>query len=143
MPGGTVLKILIAEDELPHRRILQYMLEPYGSCDTAVNGEEAVDAFCESMQRGTPYDLICLDIMMPGMDGQTVLSRIRSSEEEAGVLLGNGVKILMITALHDSNTIWQAFRAQCDGYLYKPIDKRKLKDQLTALGLTAEQVPAS
>ena len=51
-----------------------------------------------------PYDLICLDVMMPNMDGQETLSKIREHERENGYDIGQGSKILLITALSDQKT---------------------------------------
>jgi two-component system chemotaxis response regulator CheY len=86
------MRILIVDDDFSSRLILQEMLSPYGECDVAVNGTQAVEAFMLAWHEDRRYDLICLDIMMPDVDGQVVLKGIRSMEESEGVLLGDGVK---------------------------------------------------
>ena len=86
-----------------------------------------------------PYDLVCLDIMLPGLEGQGVLKQIREWEAKSNIHGLDGVKIIMITALGDSKNILQAFKSQCEGYIVKPIRKSKVIDQLNALGL----VPAA
>lgn len=63
------MKILIVEDDYASRRFLNKLLSDYGECDITVNGKEAVDAFMLSCLDEAPYQLICLDIMMPELDG--------------------------------------------------------------------------
>jgi two-component system, chemotaxis family, chemotaxis protein CheY len=129
------LRILIVEDEFGSRKLMQKFLSPYGVCDLAVDGEEAVEAFTLAMKEEEPYDLICLDIMMPKKDGQTVLKEIREIEERHNITGLDGVKIIMTTALNDSKNILEAFKSQCEAYIPKPISKQKLLEEMRALGL--------
>ena len=129
------MKILIAEDDFTARSLLQRMLAPYGTCDVAVDGSEAVDAFRESLDSDSPYDLICLDIMMPNMDGRDALRNIRNIEVQKGLVGDEVVKIIMTTALDDPKQIIGSFKDQCEGYLVKPINKEKLIDKIKELGL--------
>lgn len=124
------MRILIAEDESISRELLSRFLSPYGQCDLVENGTQAVEAFMHAWHEGPKYDLVCLDIMMPEVDGQAALRGIRSMEESEGVLVGNGVKIIMVTALSDKENIFTAFKSLCDAYLVKPIDKAKLLKHL-------------
>jgi two-component system chemotaxis response regulator CheY len=126
---------LIAEDDFTSRLLMQKLLAPYGECHVAINGREALEAFKSARSKRRPYDLICLDIMMPEMDGQTVLREIRAIEQGAGIHPGRGVKILMTTALKDGKNVMQAFRDLCDGYVVKPIEKAKLLKCLREFGL--------
>jgi two-component system chemotaxis response regulator CheY len=130
------MKALIAEDDLTSRLLLQSLLASHGRVHAVANGREAVEAFKQAALKRQPFDLICLDIMMPEMDGQTALREIRILEESTGILPGNGVKILMTTALGDAKNVFTAFRELCDGYLVKPIDKGKLLGHLKAFGFT-------
>lgn len=129
------MKTLIVEDDFTSRLLLQGLLQPYGVCHISVNGREAVEAFRASLAAGEPYNLVCLDIMMPEMDGQTALKQIRSLENQAGIIPSDGAKIIMTTALDDKKNIMGAFREQCDIYLVKPIDTAKLIDELRSLKL--------
>ncbi|MFZ5352836.1 MAG: response regulator [Bacillota bacterium] len=129
------MKILIVEDDFVSRCIMQEILSPYGQCDVAVNGNEAYQAFCFAFEQGKPYNLICMDIMMPEMNGQDTLKKIREYESAEGVKGANAVKIIMTTALGDSNNIKNAFIEQCEAYLIKPISKAKLLDIMKKLEL--------
>ena len=75
-----MLKILIAEDDMVSRKLLWKVLDEYGECDLVVNGLEAIDAHMMSIEDQEFYDLICLDIMMPKVDGAKVLKTIRDLE---------------------------------------------------------------
>ncbi len=131
------MKTLIVEDDFTSRLLLQGLLQPYGTCHIAVNGREAVKAAREAISAKEPYGLICIDIMMPEMDGQEALKEIRALESEAGILSSDGSKIIMTTALDDKKNVMNAFREQCDAYLIKPIDREKLVENLHSLHLIA------
>jgi two-component system chemotaxis response regulator CheY len=129
------MKTLIVEDDFISRLLLQEILKSYGPCHIAVNGREAVEAANVALEAKEPYDLICLDIMMPEMDGQEALQRIRQLEEDRGILSTNGAKIVMTTALGDIKNISAAYGGLCDGYLTKPIQKAILLEELRKLKL--------
>ena len=133
------MKTLVAEDDFVSRTVLQEILTPYGACHLAVDGEEALAAYDRSIIIGEPYDLICLDIMMPKLDGQEVLRRIREREKEQGIGGSDMAKILMVTALGDPKNIMTALvKGSCEGYLVKPIRRDKLLGQLRKLGMIEE-----
>ncbi len=129
------MKTLIVEDDFTSRLLLQELLKSYGPSHVAVNGKEAVEAAYLALEMGEPYNLICLDIMMPEMNGQEALRKIREHEEARGILSSNGAKIVMTTALGDPKNVVAAWRSLCDAYLTKPIQKAKLLEELRKLGL--------
>jgi len=131
------MRILIVEDDFISRRLLSRYLVPYGDCDVAINGEEALIAIEDSLDHSTPYDLICLDIMMPGLNGQETLEALRKLESEHTGCPDTAAKVVMTTSLEDNHSIRQAFHASADGYLLKPIKKQIFVDLLTDLGLVA------
>lgn len=126
---------LIVEDDFSSRLILQKRLEPYGPVELAFDGKEAIEAVAARLESDGCYDLICLDIMLPEMDGQEALERIRAAEAKAGFPVGRGAKVVMTTALGDADNVMAAFRREADGYLVKPIEKEKLEEQLRSLKL--------
>jgi two-component system, chemotaxis family, chemotaxis protein CheY len=126
---------LIVEDDFTSRLLLQSFLSRYGECHIAANGKEAVEAFRTALENRQPYDLICMDIMMPEMDGQTAVREIRAVEEAGGTLSTNGVKIIMTTALDDVKNVVESFQALCDAYLFKPIDSEMLLVRIRELDL--------
>ncbi len=129
------MRVLIAEDDDTSRLLLRELLRPYGTVDETTNGRDAEAAVLQALEDGEPYDLVCLDIMMPEMDGQEALHEIRAVEAAHGVPLGAGAKVIMTTALTDKRSVMAAFAEQCDAYLPKPVEKAKLVDHLRRLGL--------
>ena len=130
------LKILIVEDDFISRRIIQELLSPYGQCHIAKDGEEAIRAFYLGWEEQDPYDLICMDIMMPEMDGQDALQRIRDMEKEMGIIGSREVKAIMVTALDDLKNVIKAFHdGGATSYIVKPISNKKLIDEIKNLGL--------
>src|SRR3989304_1394191 len=99
MKGERGVKTLIVEDDFTSSLLLQGILKPYGTSHTALNGNQAVEAVRAALEAGEPYNLICLDIMMPEMDGQEALRQIRALEEAKGIIAINGAKVVMTTAL--------------------------------------------
>jgi two-component system, chemotaxis family, chemotaxis protein CheY len=128
------VRTLIVEDELTSRVLLREILKRYGSPQVVMNGKDAVEAVRTALAAGEPFELICLDIMMPEMDGHQALKQIRQLEDEAG-LGDKRAKVIMTTALADRANVLEAIQAQCDYFLVKPIDKRALLDELKRFGL--------
>lgn len=135
------MRTLIVEDDFVSRRLIQRFLEPFGECDVAVNGKEALEAYRSARQQNAPYHLVCLDIMMPELDGHEVLKQIRAFEREQGLCGQDGVKVIMTTVRKDPKSVMQAFSEQCEAYLVKPIDRQKLYANLEKLGLTSAAEP--
>lgn len=130
------MKTLVVEDDFTSRTLLQKILASYGECDIAVNGDEAIKAFCFAMEQKIPYDLICLDIMMPMLDGQQALKAIREVEKEKRIKGPDEVKVIMTTALEDPKTVIESYyKGGATSYLVKPLDRKKLMTEIRKLGL--------
>ena len=124
------MKILLAEDDFVTRKFMTGLLTKYGECDVTVDGMEAVDAFMMALEEDEPYDLVCLDIMMPVMDGYQALMGIRNLEKERNIPKDKQVKIIMATALNDEKNVKMAFELGCTVYSGKPIDQEKFEQVL-------------
>ena len=132
------MKVLIAEDDFASRKFMLRFFEKYGECDVTVDGKEAVEAYKMAIECGEPYDLICLDIMMPEMDGHQALKTIRKIEEESGIAEDERVKIVMTTALRETRHVTKAFENGCTAYAGKPINQDKLEAMLKKFKLIEE-----
>ena len=128
------MRILVAEDDLASRKFLFKFLSQYGECDLVVDGMEALDAFLMAINDRNPYDLICLDIMIPKVDGVKVLRAIRDLETQKGMLPENRAKVIIITALAETQLVQNAFEIDCEAYIAKPIDTTKLAEVLQEMG---------
>ena len=130
------MRILIVEDDFGSRRLMQKMMAQYGKVDVVVDGDEAIEAFRLGWEDNEPYDCICLDIMMPKVDGQEALREIREIEKGYGVKPFNAVKVLMVTALEDPKNVIEAFlEGGADGYMVKPITAKKIEEELKKMNL--------
>jgi two-component system, chemotaxis family, chemotaxis protein CheY len=129
------MRTLVVEDEFVARRILQRFLSRYGLSDVAVDGQEALDAVRTALEEKEPYDLICLDVWLPKIDGQQVLEEVRALERKHGIQVGRGSWVIMTTSARAKEYVMGAFRGGADAYLTKPIEVDALTKELTALGL--------
>lgn len=130
------MRALIVDDDFYSRSIMHDLLRPYAECDIAVNGEEAVFAFKKALNEGRPYDFVCLDLVMPEMDGQQALREIRAIEEDFDMGEGGQTKVIVTTMLDDKKETHDAFfLGGATSYLVKPIDEAKLLKELSSLGL--------
>lgn len=136
------MKSLIADDDDMIRKVMQKRLNRFGLCHAVADGNLAVQAFERALQDGAPYDLICLDIIMPHMNGQEALRRIRELEKCKGIRACREAKVLMLTGLDDSHSVIEAiYQGGATSYLVKPLDWRRVQEELLQMGLfTASEI---
>lgn len=127
-------RILIVEDDMVSRKFLSKFLSRYGDCDLVVDGLEAIDAYLMAKKEDFPYDLICLDVMMPKIDGIKVLKTIRDLEKQNDLAENERSKIIMTTVLGETQIVQSAFDYGCNAYASKPIDIGKLTEVLAKIG---------
>ena len=128
------MKILIVDDEEISRTILLSKIAHMGSC-VAVNSAKAALAELDKAQaEKQPFDVITLDVSMPGMDGRQLLEHIRKKEAMDKIPKNDWVKILMITARMNLGTINACIKRGCNGYLTKPVTQVQLIQSLSQMG---------
>ena len=112
-----VLRVLLAEDNPDHQQVVSYILRRRGhDVDIAADGKQAI-----RMARENCYDVILMDVKMPGMDGLEATKAIRASEN------GNWlVPIIALTAYAMKGDRERCLAAGMDGYLSKPINGREM-----------------
>ena len=131
---GRMVKILIVDDELVGLKKAEKILAGFGECHLAVDGLKALESFIRAFHKGEPYNLVALDIFMPGMDGVEVVKTIRVWEKFYKIPADRAAKILMLTAGKKHEHIWRSFQEGCDGYIRKPFTKAQLIDAVIRLG---------
>ena len=123
-----MLKILIAEDDYELRQLFSHVLLKNGYAVKGVsNGREALDAMDQEY-----YDLVISDIMMPVMDGYSLVSNLRSA--------GNTTPVLMITAKDAFDDMRQGFVSGTDDYMVKPINVNEMVLRVSALLRRAQMI---
>lgn len=119
-PGDAVAHILIVEDDQGIREQLKLYLSGRGYwCSTAANAESAA-RLIEVLK----FDLMIVDVLMPGMDGKTFVRRLRRK---------SGVPVIMLTALGGLENVLDGFEAGSDDYLSKPFEPAELVARIEAL----------
>lgn len=115
------IDILIVDDQAGIRNLLSVVLEEDNyRIAAATNGEEGVRLAADLKPK-----LVLMDIKMPVMDGIEALKRIRSFDQN--------VKIVIMTAYGEANTVKNLIKYGCTGYILKPFDVIKLKEYLGSL----------
>lgn len=129
------MRILIVEDDITSRTLMKRYLSRYGNCEVAVDGIEALESFLTAHKECNPFHLICLDIMMPKLDGLATLRAIRDYEHQKNLPGEKRSKIIMTTALNDQKTVNESYELGCEAFAWKPIDVHKFTEVLEKLGL--------
>jgi two-component system, sensor histidine kinase and response regulator len=128
--AGT--NVLIVDDNATNRQIFREMTAQWGLAPTeAAAGPEALALMESAFQAGRPYDLVLLDLQMPGMDGFSVAKTIKNSA------FGRQAKIIILTSLGQKGDSAHCREIGISGYLLKPVKKAELLDAIRiALGRT-------
>ena len=121
---GYIMKILLAEDDFVTRKFMTNFLSKYGECDVTVDGMEAVDAFMMALEDDAPYDLVCLDIMMPVLDGIEVCKQVRKMTD---------LPIIMVTAKDEDDDRILGLEIGADDYITKPFNSREVVARVKAV----------
>ena len=111
-----MIKILIVEDEEPISNLIRMSLTKAGyHCEQAFDGESAADAI-----EGGYYDLILLDIMLPGINGYELLEYIKTKE----------IPVIFITAMGDLDDRVKGLRAGAEDYITKPFEMLEVQARI-------------
>jgi|SRR5579871_108922 len=129
------MRALLVDDSPVILQSLKAFLRSCAECDIADDGQKGLDAFRRALQDQRPYELVCLDLQMPEIDGGQLLGLIRKYEHEAS--LSTTAKILVITSTADADVVRRLVADGANGYLLKPVSEHKLREQLLALGLAS------
>jgi signal transduction histidine kinase/CheY-like chemotaxis protein len=132
------LSVLVAEDNEINALLMRSLLTRLGHrAVITTNGEAALESWLSAKSAGTPYDLILMDIQMPGLDGIEATKRIRAREATQP---GQPTPILALTANTLVEDRYACFEAGMNGFLIKPLDRDKLTDALAGLAASRHLV---
>jgi CheY-like chemotaxis protein len=128
LPAGNGLSILVAEDNEINALLVRTLLARLGHKPTIVgDGAAAVASWSAARTAGTPYDLVMMDVQMPGMDGLEATRRLRALEMAAG---DGRMAIVALTANAYAEDREACLAAGMDALLVKPLDREKLREAL-------------
>lgn len=129
---GKGLAVLVAEDNEINALLVRALLKRLGHRPAvAADGEAAVEAWLGARAQGQPYDLVLMDVQMPGVDGLEAARRIRAAEKTAGAET-RPVRMLALTANASEEDRAACLAAGLDGLLVKPLDRERLTEALAA-----------
>ena len=118
------LAVLVAEDNEINALLARALLGRLGHWPTiATSGEDALEAFLAARAAGTPFDLVLMDVRMPGIDGLEAARRIRAAEAASG---DKRVPIVALTANAFPEDCEACLAAGMDAFLVKPLDRERL-----------------
>jgi two-component system chemotaxis response regulator CheY len=129
-------RFLVVDDEDMGRLMLQDFLSEFANCDVAANGKEGLLLFEKALAEGNPYRLLCVDVIMPEMNGLALVRRIRDIEKSHPVFTDFHTSVFVISA---SDSAWDKadflLDNLCDDYIVKPFSRSDLMAKLYALKL--------
>lgn len=129
------MRFLIVDDDESIHLYLRVILGPHGECVTALSGEEGVERFAAAQAEGAPFDVVFMDILLPGMDGHRAAGAMRGAEAGKGCDSGR-FRLVMITCLVDGTNLGCAFiDAGAELYITKPLDRESVSRQLREHGI--------
>ncbi len=130
------MRALVVDDDPASCQVLRAHLSGTASPFLCQDGAKAVLAVVDALAKDEPFDVIFLDILMPGMDGHETLKKIREAEDAACRASEKRAKVIMVTAMDDEeNHMTAMFDGLVSAYLVKPVNKADLMKKLEALGL--------
>jgi len=123
--------VLVAEDNDINALLTRSLLTRLGHRpEVTPDGAAAIESWQAAQQAGTPYDLILMDVHMPGIDGLEAARRIRSAEAEDG---HSRTPIIALTANAFDEDRDACLDAGMDGFLVKPLERERLVEALASL----------
>jgi len=134
------MRALIVEDDPVSRKLLEFILMPYAQCEAVADGASAVKAFQNALKNRKPFHLICMDILLPGMDGHQALEQIRQIEVKRGLPAEKCAKAFMVSAHNEMKNVTRSFfQGQALTFISKPYTEEEIVEELKKFGLIKDK----
>lgn len=135
-------RYLVIEDDALSRKVLENFFSEFARCDTAEDGASGYGLFEQAILENKPYDLICTDITMPGLNGHELIKKIRNREQSLPIHGYMHTAIFVISASNCSKDMENALLdSDCDDYIVKPFRQEMLKALLEKYNLLDYNIP--
>ena len=129
------MRLLIVEDDNASRLFMEKYLSRYGDCETARDGLEAIYLVDKSLDEKRYYDLICIDIIIPKINGIKLFKSIKELEKKYKIEKDMKTEIIFISSLCDKETFKEINKYDYHAYLWKPLDVNILKEELKKINI--------
>jgi CheY-like chemotaxis protein len=101
--------------------------------EEACDGDETIEHIMLASERLNPFDLLVLDLELAKLDGLHVLSLLRGLEEPRRLANRTRTKVLIVSGRTEGEVIYQAHALECDGYLVKPLERKRFLAEVNRL----------
>ncbi len=130
----TLARVLAIDDNLTNRTVLTHMVEGFGcKIETVSSGAKGLEVLRQAVRAGNPFDIVLLDMQMPGMDGEQTAQAIRSDPSL------KQAKIIILTSMGMRGDAARLEALGCSAYLLKPVKQQMLREALIAVLSQNEQ----
>ncbi len=130
-------RVLVVDDNATNRTVLTHMAQGFGCwVDAVASGAKGVEVLRHAVRTGDPFDIVLLDMQMPGMDGEQTAQAIRSDPAL------NGARIIILTSMGKRGDAARLEALGCSAYLLKPVKQQMLKEVLMSVISQTETAPA-
>ena len=129
------MRTLIVDDDLVSRAKLVEIMRGQAETTAVDNGEDAVSCFNRAWEDLEPFDLIFLDINLPGISGWDALKEIRAAEKDLALAPPARIKTIMVSSRSDQETVLSMLNAGCDDYIVKPFQPSVVEEKVRRLFL--------
>lgn len=125
------MKILVVDDEYVALQLMTNLYRSYGECTPANNSLTALQTFTDALNQGEPFDLVSIDIEMPGMKGVDLMMELANIELKHNILPS---KKIIVSAEATRDNVLNSKRAGVDAFIVKPCNKATLHAKLIEAG---------
>lgn len=135
------MKTLIVEDDRVCGNVFKLEMSKHGECQLVRTGEEALIVYKEALNNGVPFQLMLLDIILPGISGAEVLKLVREIEEERNINEIDKLRILITTAFDDwynREIIIKKLNYEYENYYIKSSNIKELLDKISEMGFVID-----
>lgn len=122
-----IKRILVVDDQDLARKAIASVMEKHGHVDTAVDGHDALKQYVAAVEDGWNYDLVYMDITMPGLlNGYQAVRCIRAHEETCSIT--KQVPVVMISSHSDLPAFAKEMDMAVEDYITKPFSQSRLEE---------------